>query len=405
MQCTRFRAIVTGVIALLGFASPTLCAPITEAQFKQAVDLLATVYALREKDKNFDWNSVLTVSSEARLQALREKLQGEPAEKHVKAAIEQLTKVRAALPDKAQAQPVQPRKVLIFTRAAGFRHSSIELGGQAVQWLGQTTGAFESTVSDDPEMFAPDKLNQFDAVVAVSTTQDIFTPPTPKDAANEVKDAVSNRGNELEKSLETFIAGGKGWAGIHAAGDMGDKRPEYRALVGGTFQSHPWHEKVTVRVEDPRDAVSAAFTDPGFEITDEIYVFKEPWAREKMRVLLSLDMSKTAPKGKREDNDYAVSWVKNYDQGRVFYCSLGHREEIYWNPLVLKHYLDGIQFALGDLKADTASHPIPPGSLAAFPQEPTDTIMGEYVGTWLPSQVAAVSPQPARAQVIAEGKD
>ena len=56
-------------------------------------------------------------------------------------------------------------------------------------------------------------------------------------------------------------------------------------------------------------------------------------------------------KGSRTDGSYPVSWVDTYGRGRVFYCSLGHRDEIYWNASVLKHYLAGIQFALGDLEA------------------------------------------------------
>ena len=79
-------------------------------------------------------------------------------------------------------------------------------------------------------------------------------------------------------------------------------------------------------------------------------------SREDLRVLLSLDMSKTSAKGGRKDDDYAVSWVHSVGEGRVFYCSLGHRDEIFWNPRILRHYLDGIQYALGDLKAnDTPS--------------------------------------------------
>ena len=131
-------------------------------------------------------------------------------------------------------------------------------------------------------------------------------------------------------------------------------------MIGGYFREHPWHEKVGVRVEAPFDALTAAFPEHSFDIVDEIYMFRDqPYSRDKQRVLLSLDMSRTAPKGKRADNDYAVSWVKTYGQGRVFYCSLGHREEIYWNPNILKHYLDGLQFVLGDLQASTTPHPKP----------------------------------------------
>ena len=56
---------------------------------------------------------------------------------------------------------------------------------------------------------------------------------------------------------------------------------------------------------------------------------------------------------KRADNDYAVSWVRSFGKGRVFYCSLGHDHPVFWDPAVVQHYLDGVQFALGDLPADT----------------------------------------------------
>ena len=53
----------------------------------------------------------------------------------------------------------------------------------------------------------------------------------------------------------------------------------------------------------------------------------------------------------RTDNDFAITWLKREGAGKVFYCSLGHNHEIFWNPAVLRHYLAGIQYALGDLEA------------------------------------------------------
>ncbi len=70
--------------------------------------------------------------------------------------------------------------------------------------------------------------------------------------------------------------------------------------------------------------------------------------------MLSLDLGKTKDPEKRPDKDYAVSWVRPYGQGRVFYCSLGHAAAPYCNPVVLRHYLAGIQFAIGDLPAEAA---------------------------------------------------
>jgi type 1 glutamine amidotransferase len=246
---------------------------------------------------------------------------------------EQIEKISEALPEKPTVKPAEPRKILIFWRCGGFFHGSIRVGNVTLKMLGEKTGAYEAVVSDDPNMFNPDKLNRFDAVIFNNTTQ--------------VKLDEKQR-----QALLDFVVGGKGIVGIHAATDNFYDWPEGAAMMGGLFAGHPWHEKVGVKIDDPDHPVVAAFGKKGFYITDEIYQFRDPYSRQQLRVLLSLGMSKTTPKGGREDNDYAVSWVHAVGKGRVFYCSLGHRDEIFWNPLILRHYLDGIQYALGDLKAD-----------------------------------------------------
>ena len=55
---------------------------------------------------------------------------------------------------------------------------------------------------------------------------------------------------------------------------------------------------------------------------------------------------------KREDKDFAVSWVRPYGSGRVFYTSFGHDKRAFLNPATLSHILDGLQYTLGDLKVD-----------------------------------------------------
>jgi len=72
-------------------------------------------------------------------------------------------------------------------------------------------------------------------------------------------------------------------------------------------------------------------------------------------MLLRLDTEKSDMKVKgikRKDNDFGVSWTKDFGKGRVFYCSLGHNDFIYWDSKVLGVYLNGIQWALGDLKVN-----------------------------------------------------
>ena len=58
---------------------------------------------------------------------------------------------------------------------------------------------------------------------------------------------------------------------------------------------------------------------------------------------------------RRTDDDFALSWIKRYGKGRIFYSALGHQHDIFWNKTILQHYFDGIQFALGDLDATTGS--------------------------------------------------
>jgi len=254
---------------------------------------------------------------------------------------EQLEKVKEAMPRAAQAEPRQPRKVLVFSRTTGFRHSSIEIGAEAFRIMGEMTGAFSAEHTEDPAAFTAENLKRFDAVVFLNTTG----KPLETDA-------------QMQALLE-FVEGGKGLMGVHSATDTFYQWPAYGEMMGGYFAGHPWHEKVTLKIEDPDHACNRCFKgEKNYAVTDEIYQFREePYSRQKLRILTSLDTDLTNmnKRGIRrgKDGDYGVSWLRTYKRGRVFYCSLGHREEIYWNPTVLAHYLAGLQFVLGDLEADT----------------------------------------------------
>jgi type 1 glutamine amidotransferase len=54
------------------------------------------------------------------------------------------------------------------------------------------------------------------------------------------------------------------------------------------------------------------------------------------------------------NHDYAIAWIRRWGEGRVFYCSLGHVHSVTWDPAIVRFNLAGIQYALGDLKADDA---------------------------------------------------
>ena len=99
-----------------------------------------------------------------------------------------------------------------------------------------------------------------------------------------------------------------------------------------------------------------AWHGQNFKMHDEFYELAEPYRRSDRRVLMSLDTSDPATAGvtplHRKDNDFAVSWIKRYGNGRVFYCMFGHIGQPFQNSSVLQYYLDGIQYALGDLAVD-----------------------------------------------------
>ncbi|MCH9022374.1 MAG: ThuA domain-containing protein, partial [Planctomycetes bacterium] len=252
---------------------------------------------------------------------------------------DQLERIEKALPSRPVVKPAKPRKLLVFSLAKGFKHRSIPHGAKTFELMGKKSGAFKVVHSSEMSAFDWDHLKRFDAVLFNNTTRLTFDDPARR------------------KSLMRFVKEGKGVIGIHSATDNFYNWPEAARMMGGQFWGHPWHEKVTLKIEDPDHPCAKSFGGSSYEITDEIYQFRnESYSRERLRILASIDPAGTdmnKEKIKRIDGDFAVSWVQSFGKGRVFYSSLGHREEIFWNPVILQHYLAGIQFAMGDLKADT----------------------------------------------------
>ena len=272
-------------------------------------------------------------------------------------APEQKQQVDTAVPARAPAKPKAHRRLLVTNLSMrngrpfrGSSYAAIPAANYAFAEMGKRTGAYEAVLSNDIEMFRPDKIRQFDAICFLNTVGVLFDDP------------------ELRESLLGFIAGGKGFVGIHDAiatfvqYPVYDQWPAFGRMLGATENGgHPWDgETMTIRVEDPRNPINAVFQGREFQIADQAFQFQEPELRDHLHVLLSIDVEKTGMSPRRRilpvrsaDKDFPVSWVRSYNRGRVFYSSLGHNARIYWNPELLQHFLAGIQYALGDLKADS----------------------------------------------------
>ena len=259
--------------------------------------------------------------------------------------------VDAALPAAAAAKPLKPRRLLIFCLNVNYGgHASIPTANYAFTRMGQKTGAFETVVSNDPQVFERSNLRQFDAVFFNNTVGNCFTDPA------------------LRQNLADFVYAGGGLMGVHGTSVAftqwpGAKEdwPEFGLMIGGRGANHrAADEHVFVKLDDLASPLVAAFGGNGFDYRSEFFRVHDPYSRNRLRVLLSIDTGKTdmnqgPARGDlaRADNDFALAWVRNYGRGRTFYCTIAHQPAVFWDPKMLEFYLAAAQFVLGDLPAPT----------------------------------------------------
>ena len=252
--------------------------------------------------------------------------------------------VAAALP--TVEAPKEKHQILCFSKPYGFRHNSIEIGETMLKVMGEKTGLFEVTMSEDLANFEADNIKKFDAICFNNNTH----------IQKGFKDEA------LRESLINYVKNGGGIFAIHSATDGG--WPEYVDMIGGNFKSHPWGAGGTwdIANEDPtHPIVKEVHGGKGFKLKDELYLYKD-FDRSKQRVLMALDMKSEVnakKKGDREDNDYALAWVKEYGKGRVFVSAFGHNKEVFYDPEILKMWVEGFRYVLGETDVEAASIPKP----------------------------------------------
>jgi cytochrome c len=230
----------------------------------------------------------------------------------------------AGTPGRA-ARAAEPARVLVFSKTAGFRHESIPAGIAAVRALGAQHG-FAVDATEDATQFTSETLGRYRAVVFLNTTGDVLDAPQ-------------------QAALEGYVRGGGGWVGVHAATDTEYDWPWYGRMAGAYFQSHPNNPNVrkgTFVVVDKTHPSTEGFPDR-WERTDEFYDFKQ--LNPDVRVLVRIDES-TYGAGTNGAH-HPMSWYHAYDGGRAFYTNMGHTDASYGEPLVLRHLLGGIRYAMG----------------------------------------------------------
>ncbi|MFD7709395.1 ThuA domain-containing protein [Streptomyces sp. NPDC059786] len=220
------------------------------------------------------------------------------------------------------------KRVLVFSKTAGFRHDSIPEGVAAVRELGAVHG-FGVDATEDAGAFTARNLARYDAVVFMSTTGDVLD-------------------DAQQRAFERYIGRGGAYVGVHAAADTEYDWAFYGGLAGAYFQSHPAIQPATVRVED-RSHPATSGLDPVWNRTDEWYNYRSD-PRDRARVLASLDESSYS--GGTMNGDHPIAWCQHYRGGRAFYTGGGHTEESYADPAFRQHLLGGIRWAVGEAQAD-----------------------------------------------------
>jgi type 1 glutamine amidotransferase len=227
-----------------------------------------------------------------------------------------------------QSQPPAGARVLYVTHSAGFKHDVVPESETVLADLGRRHG-FAVTIERDASRITAERLKPYGAVVFYTTGE---LPMSEQQKAD----------------FMTWLKSGRGFVGVHSATDTFYKWPEYGRMIGGYFDEHPWHEEVTLEVED-RTFPATRHLEPTWTLTDEIYQFRN-YFRANTHVLLSLDTASVdlRKKGvKRTDGDFAMAWHHPWGQGRVFYTALGHRSEVWQSDAFQKHLVGGLQWALG----------------------------------------------------------
>ncbi len=229
-----------------------------------------------------------------------------------------------------------PKRVLVVTATQGFRHSSIPIAEKTLAELGEKSHAFTVDYvrggkdgkedGDVKEKMNADALKAYDAVVFANTTGDLPIPD--KDAFME------------------WIKAGHGFVGMHSATDTFHGYKPYLDMIGGEFLTHGAQVCVDCINQDRRNPATRHLKGI-WTIFDEIYVLKN-FDRKGVHGLLTLDKHpNTGVPG-----DYPIAWTKSVGQGRLFYTSLGHREDVWENPVYQKHILEGVRWALGLVEGD-----------------------------------------------------
>ncbi len=260
----------------------------------------------------------------------------------------------------------KPLKVFFLTQSGGFQHSVVKrpaidklsMAEEIVTQIGKDSGVFTVQCSKDATLITADLLKDMDVVMFYSTGNILGKNEPVKSKTPDEEWVQKNEPipftEDTWNAFDGWLKSGKAMVGIHSATDTGGNFKPFHSLINGSFAGHPWNsgnDVVFTNHEPSHPTVAMWPAEFGFK--EEIYQYKN-YDMNAVRVLISLNMEKTGLKMPRL---VPVSWVRDYEKGRLFYTNLGHNESTWKNPLFQQHVLAGIKWAAKQTDGPAAPNP------------------------------------------------
>jgi type 1 glutamine amidotransferase len=237
-------------------------------------------------------------------------------------------------------------KLLYFTRSVEYEHSVVSPGddgmshsGRVMVELGKKAG-FEVQCTKDGRVFDGD-LEEYDALVFYSCG-DMFQPSVRKTPPMSA---------DGRKRLVEAVAAGKPFVGLHSScywGRNASPDDPYLEMVGCEFIAHGAQQEAAMKVVSP-DFPGAEGLGDSFRLLDEWYAMKD--FADNLHVILVQETE--GMKGDMYQRPpFPATWARMHEKGRVFFSSMGHREDVWTNKVFQQILLGGIAWALGNVDAD-----------------------------------------------------
>ena len=249
------------------------------------------------------------------------------------------------------------QKVLYFTRSAGFEHSAVQRADgrlchseKVLTEMGSRAG-FDVECTKDGTVFDGD-LDQYDAI-AFYTSGDLTKPTPAGKPGKPARPSAPPMTPKGKQNLLDAIAAGKGFVGFHSATDTfhspgarGENQPEvdpYIAMIGGEFVTHGQQQEASLLISSRFPGAGKMGCAEGISFTEEWYALKN--FSDDLHVILVQETELMTGEPYERPN-FPQTWARMHGEGRVFYTSFGHRDDIWTNPFVQTIILGGFAWAM-----------------------------------------------------------